>query len=196
VPARVVRENPNHKGFLVLGTDTGLYYSYDDGAKWTALKSNFPTAPIYDIKFIKKGHDLVVATHGRGLFVMDNITPLEESTGDNAFHVYSIQAANHWHFWNKGGFAAGSFVAPIRRRRFYRLLPDVRIEAIAEQRRKREGPVKIVVTDADGKMVRTLYGPSKMGYNRASWDLRHAGPKRLNFLPQTPAEGENEKSVL
>jgi len=50
----VIREDPNRKGFLVLGTDTGLFYSSDDGAHWTALKSNFPTVPIYDIKFIKK----------------------------------------------------------------------------------------------------------------------------------------------
>lgn len=192
-PARVIRENPNRKGFLVLGTETGLYYSYDDGAKWTPLKSNFPTASIYDIKFIKNTHDLVVATHGRGLFVMDNITPLEESTGDNAFHLYSIRAASHWHFWNKGGFSAGSFVAPNpptgATLDYY--LPT-ELKPTPEQRRKHEGPVKIVVTDADGKLVRTLYGPSKMGYNRANWDLRYAGPKRLNFLPQTPGEAEAE----
>ena len=192
VPARVIRENPNRKGFLVLGTDTGLYYSYDDGAKWTALKSNFPTTPIYDIKFVKKSHDLVVATHGRGLFVMDNITPLEESTGDNSFHVYSVQTANHWHFWNKGGFSAGSFVAPNPPSGavidYY--LPN-ELKPTPEQRRKREGPVKIVITDADGKMVRTLYGTSKMGYNRTTWDLRYSGPKRLNFLPQQGEQEEN-----
>ena len=78
----MVREDPNRKGFLVLGTDTGLFFSNDDGAHWTVLKSNFPTVPIYDIKFVKQNHDLVVATHGRGLFVLDDITALEESGGE------------------------------------------------------------------------------------------------------------------
>ncbi|HKD44170.1 MAG TPA: hypothetical protein VKD24_00820, partial [Candidatus Angelobacter sp.] len=114
-PARVVREDPNRKGFLVLGTDTGLFYSSDDGGHWTTLKSNFPTVPIYDIKFIKKTHDLVVATHGRGLFVLDDITPLEESgaeLGKGDFHLYPLQAAINWHFWNKHGFASGGYIAP------------------------------------------------------------------------------------
>src|SRR5262249_3996776 len=116
-PARVVREDPNHKGFLVVGTDTSLFYSSDDGAHWTPLKSNFPTVPIYDIKFIKKTHDLVVATHGRGLFVMDDITPLEETgpaeLAKSEFHVYPAQPAVNWHSWNRrSGFTQSGFVTP------------------------------------------------------------------------------------
>ncbi|HMC70733.1 MAG TPA: hypothetical protein VKJ07_16365, partial [Mycobacteriales bacterium] len=78
VPAHVVRENPNLRGFLVLGTDAALWYSRDGGGSWQALKADFPTVPVYDVQFVKRSHDLVVATHGRGLFVLDNITPLEE----------------------------------------------------------------------------------------------------------------------
>ncbi|HKF22074.1 MAG TPA: hypothetical protein VKE93_10920 [Candidatus Angelobacter sp.] len=116
-PARAIREDPNHKGFLVLGTDTSLFYSTDDGAHWTPLKSNFPTVPVFDIKFIKKTHDLVVATHGRGLFVMDDITPLEESASadlaKSEFHVYPVPPAVNWHFWNRrGGFTQTGFVTP------------------------------------------------------------------------------------
>ena len=81
-PARVVRENPNKKGWLVVGTETGLFYSGNDGESWTAIKSEFPTVPIYDVKFVKKTHDLLVATHGRGLFVMDNITPIEDFSAE------------------------------------------------------------------------------------------------------------------
>ncbi len=81
-PAKVIRENPNRRGFLVAGTETSLFYSTNDGAQWTPLKSNFPTVPTYDIKFVKKTHDLVVATHGRGLYVLDNISRLRRTRSE------------------------------------------------------------------------------------------------------------------
>ena len=60
--AYVVRENPNKKGFLVAGTGTGLFSSTDAGASWKPLKANFPNTPVWDVKFVKASHDLVVAT--------------------------------------------------------------------------------------------------------------------------------------
>ncbi len=115
-PARVVRENPNRKGMLVLGTDTGLFYSQEDGAHWTPLKSNFPTAPIYDIKFVKDMHDLLVATHGRGFFVLDDIVPVEEFSTQVAaknFHLFSSLPARRWHSGGRGrGFAMNEFSTP------------------------------------------------------------------------------------
>jgi photosystem II stability/assembly factor-like uncharacterized protein len=193
-PAKVIREDPNRRGFLVVGTETGLFYSANDGATWTPLKSNFPTVPIYDIKFIKKSRDMVVATHGRGLFVLDNITPLEEmSTPATAsgFRLFSTLGANHWLMWNKRGFSMGGFSAPNPPRGatidYY--LPS-EIKATPEQTKKKETPVKIVVTDEQGALVRTIYGPSKMGFNRAAWDLRYAGPTKLNFLPTRAGESE------
>src|SRR5204863_103376 len=65
VPARVVRENPNLRGFLVLGTDAALWYSRDGGASWKQLKADFPTVPVYDVQFVGRSHDLAIATHGR-----------------------------------------------------------------------------------------------------------------------------------
>ncbi|MBZ5531933.1 MAG: hypothetical protein LAO20_10920 [Acidobacteriia bacterium] len=201
-PARVIREDPNRKGFLVLGTDTSLYTSADDGGHWTQLKSNFPTAPVYDVKFIKRTHDLVVATHGRGLFVMDDITPLEESGGgvelaQNEFRTFPMAPAVNWHFWNKHGFASGGYSAPNPMTGAvitYYLSKE--IKANPEQRRRPggEGPVKITIADSSGAVIRTMYGPSKFGINRASWNLRYDGPKRLNFLP--PREGDPEEEFF
>ncbi|MCU1311333.1 MAG: BNR/Asp-box repeat protein [Candidatus Angelobacter sp.] len=217
MPARVIREDPNLKGFLVVGTETGLFYSLDDGAKWTQIKNNFPTVPVYDIKFVKKTHDLVVATHGRGLFVMDNITPLEESAaiGTNPFHFFTMRAANNWRFWNKRGVSPGGFTTPNPPTGAvidYYLATELKATPLGgaagpgaaapsaggEQGGRRGGfggggrggAVRIVVTDSDGKVVRTIpNAPSKMGYNRTEWDMRYQGPTRLNFLPN-PAGGE------
>ena len=191
-PAKVVREDPNRKGFLVVGTETGLFYSKDDGASWTPLRSNFPTVPIYDIKFIKKSHDMIVATHGRGLFVLDNITPLEEM-GNPApgFQLFSTLPATNWLTWNRRGFSLGGYTAPNPPRGasvdYY--LP-AEIKTTPEMTRRRETPVKIVVTDEQGNKIRTFYGPAKMGFNRASWDLRYEGPKRLTFIPTRAGESE------
>ncbi len=115
-PARVVRENPNKRGMLVLGNDTGLFYSVDEGDHWTPIKSNFPTAPIYDLKYVKASHDLVVATHGRGLFVLDDLTPVEEFSTQVAakdFQLFSSLPAERWRPGGRGrGFTMGEFSAP------------------------------------------------------------------------------------
>lgn len=198
-PARVIREDTNQKGFLVAGTDTGLFYSSDDGAHWTALKSNFPTTPVYDIKFVKKTHDLVVATHGRGLFVMDDITPLEERGADLAksdFHLFPIPTATNWHYWNRrSGFSQSGFVTPNPLSGAvitYYLPNEIKTNPERPGRRREQTPVKITIADASGKVIRTMYGTTKYGINRVSWNLRYDGPKRLNFLPASERNEEEE----
>jgi photosystem II stability/assembly factor-like uncharacterized protein len=198
-PARVVREDPNHKGFLALGTDTGVFYSADEGAHWTQIKSNFPTAPIYDLKFIKKTHDLVVATHGRGLFVLDNITPLEETGGEFGaqFRMFPMAPAVNWHAWNKHGFASGGYVAPnppTGAAITYYLPAEIKTPPGPRRRPGGEGPVKIVISDSAGQVVHTMYGPARYGVNRAVWNLRYDGPQRLTFLP--PREGGDEEEFF
>ncbi len=112
--AHVVREDPNQRGFLVLGNDAGLFFSQDAGEHWQPLKSNFPTVPVYDVKFVKATHDLVVATHGRGLWVLDNIRPIELLTAkmqDSDFQLVSTAPGTIFHHWRGaggGGFGGGS----------------------------------------------------------------------------------------
>jgi photosystem II stability/assembly factor-like uncharacterized protein len=246
-PARVLRENPNKRGMLVLGTDTGLFYSYDDGEHWTPLKSNFPTAPIYDIKFHKSSHDLVVATHGRGLFVLDDITPLEEGLQQASdLHLYSSQPGVKWRMWpgEKHGFSArGDYSAPnppngvvisyslakalepvtgaretaqpaeagggqpqqrpgelppqgAEAQRAEQAGPEKEEQPAGERGeqpgdgRDRRGPVKIVISDAGGQVVRTLYGPGKQGLNRVTWNMRYDEAKRINSERRPDEENE------
>ena len=190
-PARVVRENPNRRGFLVLGTDTGLFYSTNDGEEWKPLKNTFPTVPIYDLKFDKKRHDLIVASHGRGVFVFDNLTALEEATPQiesEGFHLFSVLPAHRWYLWNKHGFNQFGFSGPDAPRGAvidYYLQSE--IEETPEMKERKETPVKITVSNADGKWVKTFHGPAKAGFNRAVWDLKHQQPTRLNFVPQPEA---------
>ena len=69
---RSVREDPKRKGLIYAGTETGVYFSIDDGGHWQPLKLNLPTVPIHDLDI--HGDDLIVATHGRAFWVLDDIT--------------------------------------------------------------------------------------------------------------------------
>ncbi len=76
---RVVREDPKREGLLYLGTEFGLYVSFDAGANWQRFQLNLPVSPIYDLKL--KGADLVVATHGRSFWVLDDVGALHQVAG-------------------------------------------------------------------------------------------------------------------
>jgi len=183
VPAHVVREDPNKRGFLVAGTDTGLYYSDDRGDHWQPLKSDFPTAAVYDLKFIKQSHDLVVATHGRGMFVLDDIRPLEELTPDvesSAFHLFTPAPGIMWHMWRSDEGQGEGYSAPNAPNGAiidYYLKSE--IKPTPEERRQHEGPVKIVITDQQGNTVATEYGLGDAGVNRYVWSMSNEGATPL-----------------
>jgi photosystem II stability/assembly factor-like uncharacterized protein len=71
---RVVRADPVRAGLLFVGTETGIFFSLDDGRHWARMKGGFPVVPVYDLKI--KGSDLVAATHGRSFWILDDISPL------------------------------------------------------------------------------------------------------------------------
>jgi photosystem II stability/assembly factor-like uncharacterized protein len=201
--ARVVREDPNRAGLLVLGTEAALWLSNDAGATWWPLKAGFPTAPVYDLKFIQRSHDLVVATHGLGLFVLDNITALEELGPDVAaqdVHLFSTLPALIRVRPRRTVVAPTRFTtpnAPAGAMIDYYLKtaldtsgpPDS--SARTEGSRRRPGVI-VTVTDAHGDTVTVdSSAPGKQGVNRFVWNLRYAAPPRLTF-ERAPEPGEEE----
>ena len=77
---RVVRADPVRKGLLYVGTETGIFYSLDDGASWSRMRGGIPVVPVYDMKV--KDSDLVAATHGRSFWILDDLSPLRQLAGD------------------------------------------------------------------------------------------------------------------
>ncbi|MGB3076179.1 MAG: hypothetical protein WBB36_12695 [Chitinophagales bacterium] len=73
---RCIREDPNKQGLLYTGTETGIYVSFDNGDHWQSLQLNLPNSPVHDIQIQKRDKDLVVATHGRAFWILDDLTPL------------------------------------------------------------------------------------------------------------------------
>jgi hypothetical protein len=162
---KAVAENPNKPGMLFAGTGHAFYYSTDDGAHWIELSAGLPRAPVSWVVVQKQVHDVVVSTYGRGLYVLDDITPLEQgtaTTSDAAVHLFTPRSAYRW---TQRGRALINFslkTAP-------------------------PGPVQVQVLDAGGTVVRDLRPTARPGMNRVTWDLRH-DPPRLVAMRTTPPE--------
>jgi len=163
---RSVAESPSRKGLLFAGTGHGFYYSIDDGAHWTELQDGLPRAPVTWIATQKAYHDVVVSTYGRGLYVLDDVTPLEQmaaTKADGALRLFTPRPTYR--------YAGGRGQASIN-------------FSLASAPKDN---VKIEVLDLSGAVIRTWQAEARAGTNRVAWDLRYDGP-RLVALRATPPE--------
>ena len=87
---RCIREDPGQRGLLFVGTETGLYVSFDDGGSWQSVRANMPVAPVYDI--VIKENDLVAATHGRSFWVLDDLSQIRQLSADLSGEPYHLLA--------------------------------------------------------------------------------------------------------
>ncbi len=188
VPAVVVREDPNQKGLLALGTEQGLYVSHDNGNHWMHVTANLPVMAVWDLKFTRDPHDLVLATHGRGFWVFDNIQPLEAWTGSiehDDFHLFAASKGTEWvkYFGRHIGPAPTAFVAPNP--------PSGPVIAYYLKSAGKKGTkATITVTDAKGNAVATFHGPAKAGINRIAWNMRYDGAKLPKFMKSAFDRGD------
>jgi photosystem II stability/assembly factor-like uncharacterized protein len=194
VPAHVVREDPNKRGLVVVGTDTGLFYS-DGDTDWKPLRNGFPVASVFDLQFAAKSHDLIVATHGRGIFVLDDISPLEQmsaavSATNAAFHLFPIADAVRWRAGRGGGFSMGAFTAPNPPNG---VVITFFVSRTPEQVERRE-PVFVYIYDTEGHLIRTMDSRPHNGINRVVWPLNYNGAKPLDFTSAGESSGSEEGS--
>jgi photosystem II stability/assembly factor-like uncharacterized protein len=194
----VVKESPHRKGLLFAGTENALYVSFDDGGKWEPLQSKLPHAPVHWLTVQDRFHDLVVATYGRGFYILDDLTPLEELTDQirtSTAHLFAPREAYRF----RG--APVPALAPVGTSRGknpaygatvnYWLkekleTPHVDPAAELEEADRPKKPVEITILDEKGTLVRTLHGPSAAGLNRASWDLRYEPTEEVRLRTTPP----------
>src|SRR4051812_11516668 len=129
--ARAIREDTKVPKLLYLGTEHGIYISFDDGGKWESLRQNLPDTPVHDIAVEER--DLVIATHGRGFYVMDNIAPLRQG---------GLQTTTNFHLYKPADALRGLDRA---------LAVDYFLKQAAQK-------VTMEFVDADGKTIRTFTG--------------------------------------
>ncbi len=208
-------QDPVDRDLLFLGTEFGLWFSIDGGKRWLPFRHGVPTVSVMDLAIQAREKALVVATHGRGLYVIDDLQPLRDltaSTLDAPLHLFQISTAQQYRvrqsgasrFPGDGEFRGANL--PYGARIFFSLdreglpHPDDKKERLrkeAERRRKKpadadkaddEVPkVEIRVADAAGKTIRTLRQAGKLGVNRVIWDLAADAFKQ-------PPEDETDES--
>jgi hypothetical protein len=177
---RVVREDPKRRGLLYMGTETGVYVSFDDGESWQALQLNLPVTPITDLKVQAEANDLVAATSGRSFWILDDLSPLQQIDGDveaAAVHLFAPRPATRV----QRGFSFGSNPRAGENPPEGAIL-DFVLDEVSE-----DTEVTLEILDGAGDVIRT-YPPEereggsgdgwapKAGMNRVSWDLRHERP--------------------
>ena len=211
VPARVVREDPEQPNLLYAGTQTGAWISLDRGQHWQSLQLNLPTVAVNDI--VVHGNDLVIATWGRALWILDDVTPLRQLDAART----STASAYLWP-------PAGAIRARWSVNQDTPLPPEVPAGqnppdgAILDYylRQAATGPVTISITDAQGRLVREYSSaaptpdtsmpnvpmywfapadaerlPVSGGMHRVVWDLRYPTPPSLNY----GADGEPSETT-
>jgi photosystem II stability/assembly factor-like uncharacterized protein len=191
--ARVVQEDPRRKGMLYLGTENGLYVSVDDGAAWLPLQNNLPHTPIAWLTVQDDFDDLVVATWGRGFWIMDDIAPLQELTpavlGERV-HLFEPRAA--YEFALREPTTSESFAAEFDPPSTSGHNPPYGASLTYYLNKPAASDVAITISDAKGKTIRTLAVPRAYGLNRVWWNLRAAGP--ADFVPVVTPVGQGAAS--
>ncbi|MBP6823675.1 MAG: glycosyl hydrolase, partial [Acidobacteria bacterium] len=189
---RVIREDPNRRGLLYAGTETGIYVSFNDGENWQSLQLNLPIVPITDIAIHKRDKDLVVATQGRAFWIIDDLTILHQlkdlgnATVASA-DVHLFKPEESYRMPGGGGrIPAGAALGEN---------PPSGVSVWFSLKDKPKGDVQIEILDAAGKSVRKFSSkapetpeggeggrrfrggparvPAEKGLNRFAWDLRY-----------------------
>ncbi|MGB2622088.1 MAG: hypothetical protein WBL56_06805 [Candidatus Acidiferrum sp.] len=185
-----VREDPKRKGLLYAGTETGIWVSFNDGANWQSLQLNLPPTPIHDL--IIHDDDLIVATHGRSFWVLDDLSPLRQagaSIDSEDAHLFTPDTAVRT---REGHMNPRRY--PIGENPPSGVLLYYYLKAAPKD------PAKLELLDSDGKVIRSFTSapkktdtapdegerdlpvesiPAEAGLNRFVWDLRYEQPKKV-----------------
>jgi photosystem II stability/assembly factor-like uncharacterized protein len=173
----VVREDPKARNLLYAGTELGIFASWDGGGRWVSIRNNLPPVAVNDLAIHPRDNDLILGTHGRGAWILDNITPLQQLAQAIASDAYlfDIRPAMRHSVWGKdAALGQKTFTAPNPP---YGATIDYYLKADTSE------PVMATVADKSGKTIRTIRNlPNKAGVNRVMWDLRYDGPRTTPAL--------------
>jgi photosystem II stability/assembly factor-like uncharacterized protein len=174
--AHCIREDPERRGLLYLGTESAIYVSFDDGERWQPLQTNLPAAPVYWITVQEHFNDLVIATYGRGFWILDDLTPLQQFSPQ-------VLTANVHLFAPRPAYRFRDITSPASHANDpstgdnppYGASITYFLEAPSS------GTVAITIRDAADQIVRRLNAPGRAGLNRVYWDLRYEPTREVRL---------------
>ncbi len=171
--AHVIREDLVNPDLLFVGTEFGLYLTLDDGRHWARFEENLPKVPVNDMVIHPRDSDLILGTHGRGIYIIDDITPLRQITSEvMQAEVFVLESEPAYHYvpqWKQHSPGDGYFVAgnPTRSAKITYYL----------KKRHMFGDMRVEIFDAEGNLLKTLAGGKRKGINRITWQPRLKPPK-------------------
>ena len=166
---RTVREDPRNPSVLFVGAEIGLFYTMDGGAHWTEVRGGMPTLPFNDLVIHPRDNDLVLGTHGRGIWILDQINALQELTPEvmaSSAHLFTIEPATQ--IRRAGGAAHAGDVHYQGENPPNGAILDYWLAEEAP-----DGTVRVAIEDEGGTRVAMLDGTTGQGMNRVVWDMRH-----------------------
>lgn len=185
--ARTILEDTKNADLLYLGTETGLYVSWNRGAQWSRVTANLPTMPIYEMKIHPRDNDLIIASHARGIWILDDLGPIQQwgkadDTETKAFEPEAAVAFNQANDQMKGFEGDMQFLG----------LNPAPGATLAYRLKAEAKDVKWTMRDSGGQVVRELSGRDlegrrSAGLNLVKWDLRIQPLRPLPPPPGAPA---------
>ncbi len=173
-PVYVIREDLKNKNLLFVGTEFDVFYSLDGGKNWTDLSLNMPTVAFHDLLIHPRTHDLISGTHGRGIWILDDISPLQQATEKvlaSEAHLFENETpGTRWLDISRGGYGRGNLY-------FAGENPASGATIDFYLKEKPSGPVEVEIADATGSL-KTTYTLKEIdaGVNRLRWDMRFDPP--------------------
>ena len=177
----VIREDFKNPDLLFLGTEFSLYVSLDGGSHWDRFMNNLPTVPVYDLVIHPREADLVAGTHGRAIWIADDITPLQQLTPEvlaKDVHLFTSRPAVQWLDQSIGG-NRGNFY-------YHGENPPAGTSINFYVKSAPQGEAALTIANFDGSQKRTAKIKAVAGINRFQWDMRYDAPPP----PPAPAGGQ------
>jgi photosystem II stability/assembly factor-like uncharacterized protein len=165
-PVHVIREDPRYSSLLYAGTEFGLFFSPDAGAHWYRVRNGLPTVAVNDVVVHPRDRELVIATHGRSMYVMD-VAPLQALTPkvlEAEAHLFDVKPATLFFYRGSHGWSGARSFAGANPP--YGAVIYYYLKAAANK------PVRISIADALGNPVAELEGAKEAGLHRVVWNLR------------------------
>ncbi len=168
-PVYVIREDPKNKNLLFLGTEFGVFFSGDGGKNWANLTLNMPTVAFHDLLIHPRDNDLIAATHGRGFWILDDISPLQqmEKVGDADSYLFdNKRPGTRWLLIRRGGYGRGDLF-------FKGANPPMGALVHLYLKNKPQSPATVEITDITGQRKTTyILDNAEPGIIRLAWDFR------------------------